>query len=57
MAKKKKQRAKPKSGPTDMDEEAETKRIQEWLRMVEKPLAKKRQIRRTQSRKTRKESN
>jgi hypothetical protein len=49
MAKKKKQRAKPKSRLTDMDEEAETKRIQDWLRMVEKPLAKKREIRRLQS--------
>jgi len=46
MAKKKKQRVKPKSGLTGTDEEAETKRIQDWLRMVEKPLARKRDMRR-----------
>ncbi len=32
-----------------MDEETETKAIEKWLRMVDKPLAKKRETKRTRS--------
>ncbi len=32
-----------------MDEEAQTKAIEKWLRMVDKPLEKKREIKRTRS--------
>jgi hypothetical protein len=37
MAKQKKPTVKPKSEPTGKDEEAESRAIEKWLRMVDKP--------------------
>ena len=43
MAKDKKPRAKPESGPTGTDEQAETKAIENWPRGVDRPLAKEKE--------------
>lgn len=45
MAKRKEQRVEGESGLSGTDEQAETKAIESWLRIVDKPLVKENQDR------------